>query len=389
MKLRSKIVLASVIAIPAILMIQSLVSGIQEATPSDFKIKAALPAVTIAVHPDLVRATQTLPAIYGPAQLKRLYGGSSIEAMADASGLLLLRQNHDSEWLHPFLQAAHNAFADHRPLVISPDMIWLLITQKIQRHLEYSPEIAGKLLSRNPSSQEELIVRRDKFQVKASHNDWPGVFAEFANQIQGKSADPAFSAAFSHRFSSSSVDSVAVRQITLMKTASPFYRYSTWTLCGIPEIRLEGDKADWLWIHDQLPILVKAGMAAEVPVLQEVMKEFILAAEGKAEPTFWRSFFKWEEISGGYGVTGWFNVFFRDCSDVVLKEKAGNQHSYALNAERNKSTRFPSGFVVQDFTWTLLNQNLPMRLHAGFLGVSQDPVTLALRPEILWVIEHR
>src|SRR5262249_48555239 len=35
---------------------------------------------------------------------------------------------------HPLIAALHRAFCDHRPLSLSPDMIWLLIAQGVANH---------------------------------------------------------------------------------------------------------------------------------------------------------------------------------------------------------------------------------------------------------------
>ncbi len=36
---------------------------------------------------------------------------------------------------HAFLNALHRAYAEHRPFVLSPDMIWLLIAQGFSQHV--------------------------------------------------------------------------------------------------------------------------------------------------------------------------------------------------------------------------------------------------------------
>ena len=45
----------------------------------------------------------------------------------------------DSLHFHPLVQAFHNAYNDHRPLCLSPDMIWLLIAQGLANHINVKP----------------------------------------------------------------------------------------------------------------------------------------------------------------------------------------------------------------------------------------------------------
>ena len=37
--------------------------------------------------------------------------------------------------VHPLLAATHLAFAEHRPLVLSPDAVWLTIAQGVAQHV--------------------------------------------------------------------------------------------------------------------------------------------------------------------------------------------------------------------------------------------------------------
>jgi len=37
---------------------------------------------------------------------------------------------------HPVVAAAHRAFADHRPLSLSPDSLWLMIAQAVANHIK-------------------------------------------------------------------------------------------------------------------------------------------------------------------------------------------------------------------------------------------------------------
>src|SRR5215470_17051358 len=42
---------------------------------------------------------------------------------------------------HPFVQAAHFAFAEHLPLILSPDDVWLCIAQGFGTHVELNAEV--------------------------------------------------------------------------------------------------------------------------------------------------------------------------------------------------------------------------------------------------------
>ncbi len=55
----------------------------------------------------------------------------------------------------------YQAYADHRPFVLSPDMIWLLISQGFARHINANQESMRNDLV-DFSGKLSLIVRADK-----------------------------------------------------------------------------------------------------------------------------------------------------------------------------------------------------------------------------------
>jgi hypothetical protein len=58
-----------------------------------------------------------------------------IEACPKREGLFL-----NGVYQHPFIEAVHRAFADHYPLVLSPQAIWLLIAQGFSSHVNANSE---------------------------------------------------------------------------------------------------------------------------------------------------------------------------------------------------------------------------------------------------------
>ena len=83
---------------------------------------------------------------------------------------------------HSFFNGMYQAYADHRPFVLSPDMIWLLISQGFAHHVNANPEnlrhhfvdFSGKL---------SLIVTGDEIKLDNPNSPWEKVFPEFTKQI--------------------------------------------------------------------------------------------------------------------------------------------------------------------------------------------------------------
>ncbi|MEN9360435.1 MAG: hypothetical protein RL095_1970 [Verrucomicrobiota bacterium] len=339
----------------------------------------------------------TLPA----KELLREAGGDAFEAAAEVGNLAWLDPKVPALNGHPFVAAAHLAFAEHRPLALSPDMIWLLINQMAAREVLADPEKYRGVFAAHAEGQRTLIVRRDEFTPGSPANDWPGVFAEFEDKIVKQAPSP-IPATFSHPFSSSRPWEIAARRVTLLKTASPYFKYKLHTFCGIPEIELSGSPEDWRWIRKNVEGFAALGMKRRVAALLPVLDQFIAASEGKADAGFWQSFYKYDSESGGSYVSGWINLFFIEEKSPVLDKvltktfrwsgaKLEQSRGGALNLPiAMEPNQYPKGLLEQEFIWNIslkgIEENRPMLLRAGFLGISQDPQSLTLKPQIAWQV---
>jgi hypothetical protein len=244
------------------------------------------------------------------------------------------------------------------------------------------------------------VVRND-FVASSQANDWPGVLAEFEAQIIGQAPDPV-AGSFAHPFGTSTPCELAARRATLLKTASPFYQYHLATMCGIPEIVLHGSTDDWRWIRQHAEDFRRLGMTRRIDALLPVLDQFVAAAGGQPDPAFWRSFYKFDSESGSSYVSGWINLFFLGEDDKALDQVLAKSFRWSeapLHEERDGAVNLPlaqrtaayvsDGATDVEFVWRYFEESRPMRLRAGFLGISQDPQTLALRPQIAWQVLRR
>ena len=117
---------------------------------SEERITMSKPLMIQKVSP-VDRASQPLEEIPMRNAIEQLVGGR-IESCSDFAksvvGQRLIHPNDDltaaerfrhlvrsKGLVHPFVGAVHQAYADHRPLVLSPDMFWLLICQGVAQHV--------------------------------------------------------------------------------------------------------------------------------------------------------------------------------------------------------------------------------------------------------------
>ena len=147
---------------------------------------------------------------------------------------------------HPFVCALHTAFTEHRPLVLSPDMFWLLITQGFARHInenaeKYRSQFAGH------HGKKRLVVIRDDFVKGSLENPWENVFDEFSQKIREHIGEANHSRIVV-TFSTTGAIEKAANEIVLINSMKNYFEYVVHTRCGIPWVMLEGQKDDWMTI---------------------------------------------------------------------------------------------------------------------------------------------
>jgi hypothetical protein len=348
---------------------------------------ASAAGTTFAVS-DVARATSPLmevPYLQAVSQ----YLGVRVEACSKFEGTLLR-----PEWFvpHALITALRHSFASHRPATLSPDIIWLTICQGFALHINQNADTLRHLLVRH-DGKINLRVRRDDFVKGSRHNPWPEVFAEFSNAIREHAGDV-------HRlvvadFSTTGPVERAASELVLLDSLQKFFDYSFITICGIPSITLEGTPEDWRMIANRVGGFACFDLAWWIEHLQPVVEQFVAAPSGHVDADFWRSFFTYDGSSGSQQVTGWVLRLFPYLSNPdAYRPRTLAASPLRRNPWLTKSpgrsgpaqSEFPGTVGRVPFRWQYLDHDYPMEFLGGLVGVAQDPVTLALRPEIGWAV---
>jgi hypothetical protein len=142
------------------------------------------------------------------------------------------------------METALLAFADHYPLVLSPDDIWILISFALAKHVDLNAEALRSTFVQH-QGKKVLEVRVDHFVPgQMSPESWErDVFPDFSRQIaQHIGAEK--HAAIAGVFSTTTPTTKAAYEITLMAAMKNYFSYKTSTCCGIPWIELRGIEQD-------------------------------------------------------------------------------------------------------------------------------------------------
>lgn len=300
--------------------------------------------------------------------------GTGVEAWSGGKDKII------SGSLHPFVEATHNAYAKHRGLVISPDMIWLMIAQGFAKHVDENSDSLRHYFV-DFDGKKVLKVVRNGFVKGSADNDWEGVFPEFTQQIAAYTGKELLENTVLD-FSTTTPIEKAAMEVTLMDGMSSYFIYAVGVTCGITDITLEGTTEDWEKIVRKTKALGQYDLSWWTDELVPVLEEFVAASKGEVNESFWQSMYQQQMVGcGSQAVSGWITKFF---PYSISGENAYPRKdlSYAM-----EHSQFTSGMAKADFYWfTWGGGPYQMEFVAGFAGMTEDPKTKSLRPYIAWGI---
>ena len=284
---------------------------------------------------------------------------------------------------HSFFNGMYQAYADHRPFVLSPDMVWLLISQGFARHVNANSEnlrhhfvdFSGKL---------SLIVSSNEIRLDNPNSSWEKVFPEFTKQIAEHTGSEIVNLLSSDFTTTTPIEKVA-SEITIMEAMTPYFEFIViYIVCGIPEITPQGTPEDWQKILDKTKQLGKYELTWWTKELEPILQEFVRASQGKIDKKFWRNMFKYhsqEKYGAPNIIDGWIVKFFpydKDGKRNNLKELTGSKN-------------LPEEIVKVDLKYIDSETGITtlLELWAGFSGLEQNRENFALTPKISWMIRKK
>ena len=292
---------------------------------------------------------------------------------------------------NPFFKGMIDAFADHRPVVLSPDVIWQLICQGFANHVNRNPEEMRHLFV-DHEGKIDLVVESGE-ELYTGNPDWHGIVSEFANQISQNTKD-GVAELMAQPFSTTGPDELMASQVVLMKTVESYFEYIViYFSCGIPSITLTGTPQDWQSILDRTHQLEKYGLGWWVDELDPILKEFVKASKGKPNADFWKSIVKkyrpGEMRGAGCGfdesteLDGWFLKFFPYDRNGRLPEKVRMTHDM-LPEQVSVNFKY---IILNDFTGEV-ESITEMEMRAGIMGMEFDTETWTSTPKIGWFVRE-
>ncbi|OHT16298.1 uncharacterized protein TRFO_13310 [Tritrichomonas foetus] len=283
---------------------------------------------------------------------------------------------------HSVLQGFVCAYIEHRPITISPDIIWLLIVQGFSYHVEFNAE---KLRSKfvNFKNRKKLAVDVNMFNFR-DKNQWEDIFPQFVNKIQSYTGEKLMNT-LTPDFTTTTKTSLAVGQISIMAAMKQYFKYRLSAAgCGLPSVTIEGSKEDWIKIQERVSFLEQFELKWWTSKLQPIIQEIIHTKDGNVNKNFWLRMIRYKDSDAAYEpsiIDGWFVTFFP--YDAV-----GHKMSldYINDDDEMPKEMLKVPFELKLFIPRLMREYFDCEMYGGFIGLRQDPETFNLKPEIGWVI---
>lgn len=311
------------------------------------------------VHAVPAELPKTLPNEDPNPFLRRLPNNSPYKVLGSAQSAppLHYQAEFNREYLNGLVLATDLSFAQHTPLALSPDHLWIAILQGYAIHCNKEPESVRAFFT-DSAEKKDLIC-----QVPPTP-DWPEVGEALATLLGAHIGEKKVNL-LSGDFSTTTPVERMVQRICMMQATAPFYNYFRMhTLCGIPYITLLGCTEDWTLLRQRAVALMDLGAPEfwKEKLLSLVLK-FEEAARGNADTAFFREFYTESGGSGGPFVAGSINALFpytfRDT------DPCPNTSGWGPNP-----SSLPKGLGRVEVPWDCLGRQRNTLFVGGFTGAT-------------------
>ena len=279
--------------------------------------------------------------------------------------------NADGEDVHPFIGMVAKAYAEHYPIEIYPDDIWLLLLDGIKIHVNNNREkFRDEFVVSGADSA--LAIEDNSLTLSSPPEKWEQDVLEVYDSLFQKIPEKT-RASFDVNFSTTTPVSAFTFKAMLMSIASNYFTFGIMTACGIPEFAVKGTMRDWILLkarfNELANILEMDWWAGELnPILDKIIEAF----GDKKDLTFWRGFYKYIEGEGcGWGpkINGWITKFFP--YRAIEDDKRVYVRKTDWNAEQEFED-FPTGRDKVPILWNNLGKKVELELVVGFWGHHVD-----------------
>ena len=294
-----------------------------------------------------------------------------------------------------FFATLTEAFADHRPVKLSPDMMWELICLTFSEYVNNHAEEMRPLLVSHEGVK-DLVIKTSlmddpTFDLLHHPNaNWSEVIRLFSKEIEANTKGD-LAQTITADFSTTGMTERIASQVTLMDAVKQYFRFVDFAgMCGIPSITLEGTPNDWRKVVEKTQALEKYNMGWWTKELLPVLQEFVKAAEGMPNRKFWKNIVmqdRPDRLRGGdcsgekpTVFDGWMLKLFPNTKDKTIRKTVSRSESL-----EQEMSHVGFKYVLYNPVTNEILEEADIELIAGFVGIEVDEATGMLSPKIGWI----
>ncbi len=294
------------------------------------------------------------------------------------------------------------AYDKHYSLILSPDIIWLLISQGIATQInENAEQLRDRLVDFD--GQKTITIRYFGEDLMKREDYWDWIIPAFSDSIDNN-MKAQFSDLMVCNFTTTGLVERISSQITMMESVKKFFKYVVMgSGCGIPDITILGTPDDWKNIRSRLSRLDDLDLGWWRKELEPVIDEFVNASQGKVNRKFWLNMV--DEYSPekrvpefcGSGIipaeyNGWFTVLFPFTKTDAYNGTSRVERTPKIVTHNTKVCPEIKKVDVK-YIWndpiTQVEEIHFLELWAGFIGMEMDWDNYTLKPAISWMMREK
>uniref|UniRef100_A0A914VEA9 Uncharacterized protein n=1 Tax=Plectus sambesii TaxID=2011161 RepID=A0A914VEA9_9BILA len=318
-------------------------------------------------------------------------GNSSIAPLEFETGVVNNEELVDT-MPNAFIGTILLAYNKHLPLTLTPDDFWLLVSLGISQFLG-QPDNAEKYRRTfvNHEGKMELVVDGVPLGVRpkseANKDGWPK-FVNAIVELIKQNTNGNTTEMMTANFTTTGLVESTVFQISLMEAMKNYFEYKVVLLCGIPQITLEGEEADYKSIITRIDSLIALLPDFEwyLKRVKGHMQKVLASHQGQPDNDWWRRMVRSvPEGSGGDSANvGWVSDFFPFVYDADGSVRQNDRNDADFDDFKSPVVTF-TPVQMLDGLYTM--KKYDMKLVGGFVGTAATETAdgqLGVRPAIGW-----
>ena len=274
---------------------------------------------------------------------------------------------------HKVLLGYLNAYFDHCPIKVSPNVIWQLILNNFSNYVNDNSEKLRNIFVNFEGKKDLECIRIGSFKDVYKYED--DLIEEFCNRISENIGNE-LTDILTPNFTTSTKDTIIAGKVSIMSAFQKYFNYRIGMInCGIPYILLEGTLEDWKKILEKLKSLSKYKFSTKE--IENDILEIINTKEGKINYDFWRKIIMETKKT----ITE-----YKGCSPVQLEKDfiTGWILNFYGKAEIKKEKLRDLNEEVLEVPVTIEEKNTGKTksavIYSGIRDLKQDPITFIVEP---------